>query len=111
MRPSPARAAAALPGRAPPTQDERQRQQQRRRTSIPDLCLNDLAIVRDAARRKLDANRRLGVEVELVPRESAEQVGLADARVTDDHNCAARAFVVSRHQHAGNASAAGGAHL
>lgn len=40
----------------------------------------------DAARRKLHADGRLGLQRELVAREAAEQVGLADARVTNQHH-------------------------
>lgn len=40
----------------------------------------------DAARRKLHADGRLGLQRELVAREAAEQVGLADARVADQHH-------------------------
>ena len=49
-----------------------------------------LAVVLDAARGELDADGRLGVEVELVAREAAQQVRLAHARVADDDNCSAR---------------------
>eukprot|EP00325_Prymnesiales_sp_UTEX-LB-985_P002482 CAMPEP_0174693964 /NCGR_PEP_ID=MMETSP1094-20130205/611_1 /TAXON_ID=156173 /ORGANISM="Chrysochromulina brevifilum, Strain UTEX LB 985" /LENGTH=320 /DNA_ID=CAMNT_0015890047 /DNA_START=165 /DNA_END=1127 /DNA_ORIENTATION=+ len=53
---------------------------------VPDLCLDNLAVMLDAARRELDADCGLGVEMELIAREPAEQVGLADTRVAnDDH--------------------------
>lgn len=61
-----------------------------RRTSVPNLRLDDLAVVLDTPGGELDANGRLGVEVELVARESAQQVGLSDARVADDDHCRVR---------------------
>jgi hypothetical protein len=36
---------------------------------------------------KLDTDGRLGLEIELVPREPREQVGLAYSRVTNQHDC------------------------
>ena len=45
----------------------------------------------DAARRELDADCGLGVEMELIAREPAEQVGLADTRVANDDHCKHRA--------------------
>ena len=48
-------------------------------SSIPDLRLNCLRIDLDRAGSKLDADGRLGVEVELVACESAQQVGFTDA--------------------------------
>jgi hypothetical protein len=42
-------------------------------------CLN-------ATSRELHANGGLGLEAELIPRETGEQVGLADSRVTNQHH-------------------------
>ena len=53
---------------------------------IPDLRLDGFGIDLDGAGGELDADSRLGVEVELVASETTEQVGLADARVTDQDN-------------------------
>jgi len=53
-------------------------------SSVPNLRLYGLAIDRDGACRKLNPDGRLGLEVELVPREAREKVGLSDARVTDE---------------------------
>lgn len=39
----------------------------------------------DAARRKLDADGRIRIRVEVVVAESCEQVALPDGRVSDDH--------------------------
>ena len=36
---------------------------------------------------ELDADGGLGLQVELVPREAVQQVGLAHARVADKNNC------------------------
>jgi len=56
------------------------------RTRVPYLRLDDLAVVLDAARGEFDTDGRLGVEMELVARESAQQVRLANARVANDHD-------------------------
>eukprot|EP00962_Isochrysis_galbana_P016859 scaffold4840_cov115-Isochrysis_galbana.AAC.3 len=53
-------------------------------TSVPDLRLDDLAIMLDTPGCKLNANGGLGVEVELVPGKPTQQVGLAHARIADD---------------------------
>lgn len=51
-------------------------------TSVPDLCLDSLAVNVDAPRRKLDTNSRLGLEVELVTCETRENcVSVASTRV------------------------------
>ena len=57
---------------------------------VPNLCLDGLSINFDAAGSKLNANGGLGLEVELVPCEAGEQVGLADARVANQDDCAMR---------------------
>lgn len=46
---------------------------------VPDLRLDRLRVNLDRAGSKLDADCRLGVEVELVAGESAQQVGFTDA--------------------------------
>ena len=46
---------------------------------IPDLRLDGLGVDLDRPGRELDADGRLGVEVELVAGESAQQVGFTDA--------------------------------
>lgn len=53
---------------------------------VPNLCLDSLGIYLDRSCCELDADGGLGVEVELVAGESAKQVGLSDARVTDQHH-------------------------
>lgn len=53
---------------------------------VPDLRLDRLCINLDAPGRKLDTDGRLGVEVELVAGESAQQVGFTDSRVSDEHD-------------------------
>ena len=45
---------------------------------VPNLCLDRLGVHLDGAGRELDADGRLGVEVELVAGESAQQVGFTD---------------------------------
>jgi hypothetical protein len=50
---------------------------------IPNLGLDGLRIDLDGPGTELDADGGLGVEVELVAGESAEKVGLSDARVSD----------------------------
>ncbi len=54
---------------------------------VPDLGLDGLRVDLDGACRELDADGRLGVEVELVAREPAQQVRLSDARVSDKDDC------------------------
>lgn len=55
--------------------------------SIPDLSLDCLRINLDRAGCELDAYRRLRVEVELITGEPAQEVGLSDTGVTDEHHC------------------------
>jgi hypothetical protein len=50
---------------------------------IPDLSLDGLIVDLDAARGELDADRGLAVEVEFVSRESREEIGFADTRISD----------------------------
>ena len=54
---------------------------------IPDLCLDGLGVDLDGAGGKLDADGGLGVYVELISSETTEQVGLSNARVSDQNNC------------------------
>lgn len=54
--------------------------------SVPDLRLDGLCVDLDTTGCELDADGGLGVEVELVAGEAREQVGLADARVSDQHH-------------------------
>lgn len=55
---------------------------------VPDLSLDGLCVDLDAAGGELNANGRLGVEVELVASETAQKVGFTDAGVSnqDDWN-------------------------
>jgi len=55
-------------------------------TCIPYLCFYRLVFCLNALCRKLDTNRTLGFQIELVPRESREQVGLAYAGVSDQND-------------------------
>lgn len=50
---------------------------------IPDLGLDGLGVDLDRSSRELNADGGLGIDVELVARESTQQVGLSDARVSD----------------------------
>lgn len=52
-------------------------------SGIPDLCLDGLGVYLDGSGGELDADGRLGVQVELISRESTQQVGLSDARVSN----------------------------
>ena len=54
---------------------------------IPDLRFDCLGVDLDRTSRELDTDRRLGVKVEFVAGESTQQIGLADARVTDQDDC------------------------
>ena len=60
---------------------------------IPDLGLDGLGVDLDGAGRELDADGRLRVDVELVAGESAQQVGLSDAGVSDQDDY--RGIIVS----------------
>ena len=53
---------------------------------VPDLRLYSLRVDLDRSRRELDANSRLGIEIEFVTSESAEKVGLSDTRVSDENH-------------------------
>mmetsp|Transcript_60445 Transcript_60445/g.148696 ORF Transcript_60445/g.148696 Transcript_60445/m.148696 type:complete len:272 (-) Transcript_60445:163-978(-) len=53
---------------------------------VPDLRLDGLTVHLDAAGCKLHPDGALGLQVELVAREPGQQVGLADARVSDQHH-------------------------
>jgi hypothetical protein len=55
-------------------------------SSVPDLRLDCLGINLNTASRKLDADGRLGIKVELVAREPAQQVGFADSRVSNEYD-------------------------
>jgi hypothetical protein len=54
---------------------------------IPDLSLDGFGVDLDGAGGELDTDGRLGVEVELVASESAQQVGFTNARVSDEDDC------------------------
>jgi len=54
---------------------------------IPDLGLDGLGVNLDGSGSEFDADGRLGIEVELVAREPAQQVGFTDTRVSDEHHC------------------------
>ena len=51
-------------------------------TCVPYLCLDSLPINLDASCGKLHANRRLGLEVELVACEPREEIGFTHSRIT-----------------------------
>lgn len=51
--------------------------------SIPDLCLDGFGVHLDGPCGELYADGGLGVEVELIASKTAQQVGLADARISD----------------------------
>lgn len=54
---------------------------------IPNLRLDGLRVDLDGPGGELDADGRLGIEVELVARESAQQIRLSNTRVSDQHHC------------------------
>ena len=51
---------------------------------IPDLCLDRLRVHLDGSRSEFNTDGRLRVKIELVPCESTQQVGLADAGITNE---------------------------
>lgn len=54
--------------------------------SIPDLSLDGLGVDLDGSGRKLDADRRLRVKVELISSETTQQVRLSDTGVSNKDN-------------------------
>lgn len=56
-------------------------------SSIPNLRLDGLGIDLDGPRSEFNTDRRLGVQVELVSGESTKQIGLSDARVSNQDHC------------------------
>jgi len=54
---------------------------------VPDLRLDGLCVNLDGSCGELNTDGRLGVEVELVARESAQEVRLSDAGISDEHDC------------------------
>lgn len=54
---------------------------------IPDLSLDSLRIYLNGAGSEFDTDGGLGVQVELVTRETAQKVGLSDTRVSNKHHC------------------------
>jgi hypothetical protein len=63
-------------------------------SSIPDLGLDGLGIDLNRTSGELDTDGGLGVEVEFVASEAREQIGLADARVTDEDDYRVKMSVV-----------------
>lgn len=55
-------------------------------SSIPDLSLDCLGIHLDGPGSELDSDGGLGVQVELVPGETTQQVGFTNAGVTNQHH-------------------------
>jgi len=55
--------------------------------SIPDLCLDGLRIDLDGSSGKLYADGGLGIQVELIASETAQEVGFTNARISDQHDC------------------------
>lgn len=53
---------------------------------VPDLRLDGALVQFDGAGGEFDADGRLGVGVEFVAGEAGEEVGLADSRVSDEHD-------------------------
>ena len=56
--------------------------------SVPNLGLDGLGVNLDGASRKFDANRRLGVKIEFISREAAQEIGLSNTRISDKDNYA-----------------------
>lgn len=50
---------------------------------VPDLSLYGFAVHLDAPRGELDTDRRLALQIELIARETREEIRLAHARVSD----------------------------
>jgi hypothetical protein len=54
--------------------------------SVPNLRLDCLCVNLNGSRGKFDANGGLGVKVELVASEAAQQVGFPDSGVTNEND-------------------------
>lgn len=54
---------------------------------IPDLGLDGFGVNLNGARGKLDTDGRLRVQVELVARETAQEVGFTNARISYEDDC------------------------
>lgn len=54
---------------------------------IPDLRLDSLGIDLNGSSRKLYTDSRLAIEIEFIAGKSAQKIGLADARVSDQNDC------------------------
>lgn len=54
---------------------------------IPDLSFDGLSVDLDRSSREFNTDRRLGIEVELVAGETAQEVGFTNARVSDEDDC------------------------
>lgn len=63
-------------------------------SGIPYLCLNGFGVDLDGAGCKFYAYCALGVEVEFIASETGEEVGLSDARVSDEDHCLREALLV-----------------
>lgn len=54
--------------------------------SVPDLRLDRLCVNLNRPCGKLNADRRLGIQIEFISSESTQQVGFSDSRVTNEDN-------------------------
>lgn len=59
-------------------------------SGIPNLGFNRLCVYLDGPGRKFYTDGGLGIEVEFVTRESTQQVGFTNARVSDQDDCEER---------------------
>ena len=57
------------------------------RTSVPDLRSDRLSVDLNATGGKLDPDGRSRLQVELIPREARQEVGLAHSRIANQYNC------------------------
>ena len=65
-------------------------------SGVPNLGLDDLVVDVNAASGELDADGGLGLEAELVARESRQEVRLSDAGVSDQNHLEQVIVVVLR---------------
>ena len=56
-------------------------------TSVPDLSLNCLVLDVQASSGELHPDGALRLKVELIARETGQQVGLAHTRIADQYHC------------------------
>jgi len=71
---------------APPEKTTLAKQARRLATCVPDLSLDRFVVTFDASRSEFHSYGGLGLKVELIPRETRQQVTLPDSRIANQHH-------------------------